>query len=167
MTGKSYLLDANIFIQAKRIYYRFKTFPSFWDLIVSEHSDDKLFSIDKVQSELLAINDDLADWLKNTLPKNFFRSSNDQEATDQYQILAPWVYSLTRLSEPAKIQFLDTDNADAFLVAYARAHDLILVTQELPAPNSQNIIKIPDVCDEFDVEWMNTFDWLEELDVQF
>ena len=38
---------------------------------------------------------------------------------------------------------------------------------EQPAPYSEKDIKIPDVCDQFNVAWVNTFDMLESLGIRF
>ena len=58
----TYLLDANIFIQAKNLYYSFDFCPAFWDWLDRANADQKVFSIDKVRNELIAGDDSLAQW---------------------------------------------------------------------------------------------------------
>jgi len=41
----TYLLDANVFIQAKNLYYGFDFCPAFWDWLVEWNTDGKVFSI--------------------------------------------------------------------------------------------------------------------------
>lgn len=60
MTG--YLLDANIFIQAKNLHYGFDFCPAFWDWLVVQNEASKVASIEKVGDELRAGNDALATW---------------------------------------------------------------------------------------------------------
>jgi hypothetical protein len=56
----AYLLDTNVFIEAKNRHYGFDFCPGFWDWIDQAHQDGTVFSIDKVASELGAVDDDLA-----------------------------------------------------------------------------------------------------------
>ncbi len=53
------------------------------------------------------------------------------------------------------------------MIAYARANGLTVVTHEEFAAEAQRRVPIPNVCLEFDVEYVNTFEMLEHLDVQF
>ncbi len=41
----SYLLDANVFIDAKRNYYGFDFCPAFWDWIDAKNSAGLVFSV--------------------------------------------------------------------------------------------------------------------------
>ena len=58
----AYLLDANVFIQAKNLHYGFDFCPAFWDWIDRENAATNVFSIEKVGDELRAGADDLATW---------------------------------------------------------------------------------------------------------
>ncbi len=58
----AYLLDANVFIQAKNLYYGFDFCPAFWDWIDQENRADRVFSIERVGDELAAGEDRLAEW---------------------------------------------------------------------------------------------------------
>lgn len=44
-----YLLDSNVFIQAKNLHYRFEFCQTFWDLIIELHRRQIVFSIEKVK----------------------------------------------------------------------------------------------------------------------
>jgi len=57
-----YLLDANVFIQAKNLHYGFDFCPAFWDWLIVNNSADRVFSIEKVGDEIEAGGDDLSDW---------------------------------------------------------------------------------------------------------
>ncbi len=57
-----YLLDANVFIQAKNLHYGFDFCPAFWDWMIEQNGAGKVASIEKVGDELQAIADDLSTW---------------------------------------------------------------------------------------------------------
>ena len=50
----SYLLDANVFIQAKNLHYGFDFCPAFWEWLVERNISQRVFSIDKVAKEIAA-----------------------------------------------------------------------------------------------------------------
>lgn len=60
----AYLLDANVFIQAKNLHYGFDFCPGFWDWIDTENQKGNIFSIEKIRDELLAGHDELTEWAK-------------------------------------------------------------------------------------------------------
>lgn len=60
----SYLLDSNVFIQAKNMHYGFDFCPAFWDWLLEENVNGKVYSIEKVGDELVAGDDELAEWAK-------------------------------------------------------------------------------------------------------
>ena len=58
----AYLLDANVFIQAKNLYYGLDFCPAFWDWLIAHNEAGQVFSIEKVGDEIMAGGDDLATW---------------------------------------------------------------------------------------------------------
>ena len=48
-----YLLDSNIFIQAKNLHYSFDFCPAFWEWLDAGNRQGKVFSIEKVRDELI------------------------------------------------------------------------------------------------------------------
>ena len=59
-----YLLDANVFIQAKNLHYGFDFCPAFWEWLVQQNHAGKVASIEKVADELHTGGDELAEWAK-------------------------------------------------------------------------------------------------------
>ena len=57
-----YLLDANVFIQAKNLHYGLDFCPAFWDWLIQGNAASQVFSIEKVGDEIQAVADKLADW---------------------------------------------------------------------------------------------------------
>src|SRR4051794_17056306 len=59
-----YLLDANVFIQAKNGPYGMDFAPGFWSWIEQAHANGRVFTVAKVVDELKDGGDELADWVK-------------------------------------------------------------------------------------------------------
>ena len=56
--GEKYVLDANVFIQAKRRFYDFDFCPGYWRVLIYYNREGRLSSIDRVQEELKRGGDD-------------------------------------------------------------------------------------------------------------
>ncbi len=163
---RRYLLDSDVFIAAKNAYYAFPICPGFWESLIHHHNSGSVFSIDKVQSELLAgrPEEDLVQWVQSELPAGFFLRTGGGDVTSAYSKIMLWAQRNTQYSAPAKAKF--ATEADGWLVAFAYTHGHIVVTNEQPRPDSKSRILLPDVCDEFKVPYLNTFEMLKELTVR-
>ena len=80
----TYLLDKNIFIDAKNRYYGFDICPAFWEWLTKLNKSEIVFSIEKVGDELKIIDDQLSTWAAKH-GSNFFLSpdSSIQPAMDR------------------------------------------------------------------------------------
>jgi len=143
-----YILDANIFIEAQNRYYAFNLCPGFWDSLLHHNNMGNLESIDRVRKELLECKDNLATWSKKAA--GLFSSTDSELVTTAYRDIIQWVQSQERFFDPAKSRF--ADDPDAWVIAYAKANNAIVVTQEASAPKSRKDVKIPDVCNHFNIE---------------
>ena len=76
-----------------------------------------------------------------------------------------WANANERYAPAAKAEFASV--ADAWLIAYAKAKNYILVTDEKIAESAQRRIPIPNVCKEFNVPYIGTFEMLRKLGVKF
>lgn len=81
----SYLMDANIFIEAKNSYYAFDLCPGFWDWL--RHCDD-VKSVSMVKTELLKGNDELTEWVKDRLNNDDFFIEEEVEIQNNYRAVA-------------------------------------------------------------------------------
>lgn len=162
-----YLLDSNIFIQAHRMYYPFDVVPSFWNKILELSKRGVICSIDKVRKELCDTSnpDELSAWCEDILGSAFFADS--ESCIDVYAELAVWTHSSTRFLQSAKDEFLATDLADPWLIAYAKKHDLAIVTHEISQPTRKNRIKIPEPCRHFGVRYLSPIEMLREIGESF
>jgi hypothetical protein len=73
----SYVLDANVFIEAARRYYAFDIAPAFWQALINFASSGRVISIDRVKAELDRGNDELTEWVDGQFHQ-WFNSTNDQ-----------------------------------------------------------------------------------------
>lgn len=156
-----YLLDANIFIQAKNLHYGFDFCPAFWEWLTEKNRRGEVGSIEKVGDELLAGQDDLADWA-NAQGKPFF-ASPDNSVLPALSSVSAWATS--QQYEPAAIAtFLQV--ADYWLVAHAVAHKSIVVTHEVPAASVKKI-KIPNACIGLGVTCVSPYEMLRRERARF
>ncbi len=163
MISTVYLLDANVFIEAAKRYYAFDLVPLFWAYLIDYADAGYIQSIDRVKKQLKRGNDDLAGWATGEFD-SAFASTDEEDVIDAYTDIITWAQRHGQFSDRAKADFARTENADAWLVAYAKVNGCVIVTQEQPAPESKKI-KIPDVSVQFNVAYVNTFEMLRELGV--
>ena len=150
----SYLVDSNVFIQAKNLHYGFDFCPAFWDWLVEQNDAGRVASIDKVADELQAGDDELAEWAA-ARGDGFFLPPNDA-VLPALGTVSNWVSG--HGYQPAAVAtFLQV--ADYWLVAHALAHDCIVVTHEVPADTSSKI-KIPNACIGLGLRCMNPYEML-------
>ncbi len=160
-----YLLDTNVFIEAKNSYYGFAVCPGFWSSILGHFKLGSLCSIDHVQQEILRGKDDLADWVTNEVPAEFFRDTGEEAVHNNYTKIMHWAQRNQQFFSLAKAEF--AASADGWLIAYAMAKKVIVVTHEQTSPNARNRIPIPNICKEFGVDYEDTFFMLERLKIRF
>lgn len=138
----AYLIDSNIFIDAKNRYYHPQVCPGFWDWLVQANKQGKVFSIREVKDELTGDSEDeLAQWAAE-LGDDFFLPVDEDDLVSLGEVAA-WVDQNQQYRDAAKSTFLAS--ADYYLVAQALAREYTVVTHELPS-NQQTKIKIPNAC---------------------
>ncbi len=165
---QKYLVDTNFFIQAHRATYPLDIAIGFWNKVKKLADSATIFSIDKVKNELYNKNDELENWCKGYLPESFFKAST--EIIQEYEQIIAWAASKAdHYLAKALSEFLDADEADAFIVAYALSDkdNITIVTQETSQPNRKNRIKIPEPCNVFDIKYINTIEMFRQLGETF
>jgi len=153
-------LDANVLIQAHRYYYRFNIAPGFWAALEANARADKLRSPQKVLDIEIAINKDpLADWSKKIGTVLFVPDGKDEQLAVG-QITA---HVLGKYPRAQADVFLA--KADPWVIAHALVNRGTVVTLETRVPDNSQTPKIPNVCDQFGIESINTFELLSRLGV--
>lgn len=161
----TYLLDANVFISAKRSHYRLETFPSFWKLLHGcGTKSDRILTLEAVRDEMQQQQDDLSAWVK-TCPIDLFASEKDASTAAAAVKVSAWTMNNPVYSAAARADFFSA--ADYWLVAHASAHGFRLVTHETPDPLCKRRVKIPDACTGVGVSWTSPWQMLEDIGVAF
>ena len=157
----AYLLDANVFIQAKNLDYQLDICPAFWDWLLAENDAGRVFSIEKVSDEIKAAHDELAQWAA-ARGKTFFLTP-DTAMLSALTFVSNWV-SGQEYEAAAVNTFLQS--ADYYLVAHALAHSHTVVTHELAA-ESIGTVKIPNLCIGLGIKYMTLFEMLRRERAHF
>lgn len=161
-----YVVDSNFFIEAHRATYPLDVFHSYWTKVAELAQRGKIISIDKVKAEIFDHQDELKKWCESNLPEDFFKDSSGLIA--EYKRVAWWAQSRkSQYKEIAISEFLDADNADAWLVTYALAdtRNRVVVTREISQPDAKRKIKIPDACQPFSVSFASPIEMFRGLGV--
>ena len=143
-----YVADSNFLITAHRTTYPLDIATGFWNKVQQLANAGTIISIDKVKGELFDKNDTLEAWCRANLPQGFFKSTVDVMV--EYGRVTTWAMSKSdHYLQNALNEFLNADEADAFVIAYCLADptNRIVVTQETSEPNRRNKVKIPDCCE--------------------
>lgn len=163
--SKRFVLDANAFIEPKDRYYGFDLCPGYWLGLLRQHDAGRVVSIDRIENELKAQDDEIKSWIVDTVPKSFFKKTQDQAVVDHFQAMVSWVYAEPQFTNAARTEFASV--ADGWLVAFAKVTNSVVVTHEEYAPDVKRKVPIPNVCIEFDVPYTNLFEMLNELGEKF
>ncbi len=150
----AYLLDANVFISAKNLHYGLDFCPAFWAWLIDQNRANRVFSIEKVGDEVLALGDELSEWA-NARGDAFFLKP-DASVFPALATVSAWANGPSYV--PAAVStFLQV--ADYYLVAHAHAGKHTVVTHEVPSASTRKI-KIPDACIGLGIKCMTPFEML-------
>ena len=159
MTG--YLLDANVFIQAKNLHYGFDFCPAFWDWLIQQNQAGRVASVEKVADELHRGGDELAEWARNRGDSFFLRP--DDTVAGAFNTVSDWANK--QGYEPGAVTtFLQV--ADYWLITHALAHNYTVVTHEIPADTVRKV-KIPNACIGLGLRCINPYDMLRRESARF
>ncbi len=156
-----FCIDANILIQAWQKYYSPEICPSYWEVLNDLGKKGIIFIPEVVFEEIQKGEDDLFEWLKNSdIP---FRKIDGSVANCLKEIYAS--------NESHK--YLVSSNqihskADPWVIAHAMNEKAVVVTKEQKDfIKKQTRIKIPHVCDNMKVEWMDDFQFIKKANINF
>jgi hypothetical protein len=158
---QKYCLDANVLIQAWQKYYSPRLCPDYWSLLNDFGEGGKIFLPQNVFEEITKTEDDLANWLKDS--KIPIKGIDGEVANCLRDIYA---------ADPLHKYLVDNTKqrslADPWVIAHALKEKACVVTKEekVTTPNTTRI-KIPNVCENMKVRWINDFEFVEELNIQF
>ncbi len=157
----AYLLDANVFMQAKNLHYGLDFCPAFWEWLILNNKEKRVISIEKVGDEINAGTDELAVWASQRGLELFLKP--DSAILPALTSVSTWVTNQNY--EPAAVNtFLQL--ADYYIVAYALAHSHTVVTHEIISTSVKKI-KIPNVCIGLNIKCMTPFEMLRHERARF
>lgn len=150
----TYLLDTNVFVNAKRSYYGFNLCPGFWAWLDGAHAGGTVASVAAVYDELIDFGDELSEWARAR--RSFFMPATSVELTSVAAVNR-WANDSTAYDAAAKTEFASV--ADSFLIAHALAGGHTVVTLEVIS-DSRKRIKIPNAATALGVKWCDPFHML-------
>jgi hypothetical protein len=157
----TYLLDANVFMQAKNLHYGFDFCPAFWDWLIQGNAVGRVFRIERVSDEINAGGDELSAWAAQRGSGFFLKP--DAAILPALALVSQWATG--QAYEPAAVNtFLQV--ADYYLVAHALAHRHTVVTHEIASPSTKKV-KIPNACIGVSVKCMTPFEMLRSERARF
>lgn len=157
-----YLLDSNTYIQAKNQYYGMDICPAYWDWLDQQFELGELGSIEFIGRELKDGNDELAEWAKDR-PEHFV-SYNDEATQQVFSDIATSVMNGS-YNPGNRDTFLS--KADPWIIAKAKSIGATVVTHEAIVSPAKKVVKVPNICKEFEVPCISTFQLLRELQAKF
>ena len=157
----AYILDADVFIQAKNLHYGFDFCPAFWDWLIRQNQAGEVFSIERVGDELLAGDDELAKWTRAR--GNAFFVSPDATIFPALEQVSTWITG-QNYDQSAISTFFQV--ADYYLVAQGYAGRHTVVTHEIPSV-SERKIKIPNVCIGLSIKCVTPYEMLRNQRARF
>lgn len=155
----AYLLDTNVFIEAKSVHYGMDFCPAFWKWLIRTGKAGTVASIVQVADE---IQDEVLNQWTVKLGAHFFREPDLMVLRAMEQVSA-WV-NTQNYTPAAKSTFLRT--ADYYLIAHALAGQHVVVTHE-QIEHSPARIKIPNVCIGLGVKYARTHEMLRRERARF
>lgn len=153
-----YWLDTSVFIAGRDGPYGFDLAPQFWTVVEGMSNGGLLACPRIVYDELLDVQDDLANWARIREAAGMFRDVDaavDQES-QRVVVYVEQHYPDNQFRE----RFLD--GADLWIIAHALANGGTVVTHEQRNPERSSRVKIPNVCDHFNVRCIDVYQMLRE-----
>lgn len=148
MNAPKYVIDTCSLTKMRHTYPE-DVFPSAWLKLTELADSGVLISAADVWEELNVFEDEISNWAKTRV--DFFQPLSPNIQARATEILS----SHPRLLDLKK----NKSSADPFLISTAIELDCIVVTEELIS-NSPIRQKIPNVCNDLDIDCINLLDML-------
>lgn len=154
-----YVYDTSSFRALQHFYP--KIFKTIWQNLDEMVSSGKLTSTKEVFAELnnQNVSQEILDWAK--LNKSIFQTPQPNELSFVAQIFQV-IHFRALISKQANLR--GTPVADPFVIACAKIHNAVVVTEEQFKPNAA---KIPNVCQHFGIKCINLAQFMEEQNWTF
>lgn len=162
-----FCLDSDVYITASNFYYNNDFAQGFWQALELKAIEKVICSPINVYNEIQKGKDWLANWMK--LIKQDLIVTPDAQTGVEMGRISNFVFE--KYVPHQSSLFLNA--ADPWVIAYALAHNLVVVTLEkrinnLPLNSRGQLeckVKIPNICDEFGMECIDTFELLRRVNI--
>lgn len=158
--SKRYCLDSNFFIVAWNTYYSPNFCSDYWDIINSLGKEGRIFIPYEVNKEIIKTDDALSNWLKKS---NIEVLQPDEEVQRYLKEIFEFNPIHRKLVDNTKNRSL----ADPWVIAHAMKEKAVVVTKESKVTTSTDKIRIPNVCDNMGIEWIDDFQFIAETNINF
>ncbi len=160
----TYCLDSNVYIQSHRLEYAHDIVPGFWNWLDHLVEEQCIISPSFVYKELTdnKADDCLSHWIKERKSSGLFLDP-DSEIQMKFSEIADYVSK----SYEAKNSEIFLRKADAWVISYAAVQSHTVVTQEAPVGSGAKTVKIPNICQVFGVNYIDTYTFLRNTGAQF
>lgn len=148
-------------MEASKGPYGFDIAPGFWHLLDQQIQMGIIASSSRVFDEITP-GDDLFDWARNRRNSGLFVEPA-RVVQGVYGHIADHVQANYPSNQAAK--FLR--GADAWVIAHASITGGKVVTLEKRVPSNSTKPKIPNICDRFSIQTIDTYGMLRELGAAF
>lgn len=160
---RRFALDSNILIHCHRQIYPFEIAPAFWRQLLE--NGQRIVFLNKVKDEILRNQDELSKWLKENEEHFVTKEAGELSVISCYSEIITSVKNNAQYKETAKDEFASI--ADSWLCAYGMAYGDVLVTNEKFEPAIRKRVKIPNICREFNINYIGLLEFMRELDIRF
>ncbi len=145
-----YVIDTNALRTFFRFYYRQVT-PELYDNLDKMIKNNELISVKEVYNEMERQHQKDSDILKELKNiKHIFLEPTNEEEINIVQDIYKNINFRNNIKEKNILNGRPV--ADAFLVAKAKIENAVLITSEKFSPNAA---KIPNMCEKYDVKYIN------------
>jgi len=140
-------------------------YPGFWEWIDQQNRSGQVMSIEKVFEEISEKDDDLTKWSKARADRLFLPIDNSTRSKSKD--VSRWVLDMRKEGFSRRSVEKFTTKADYLIVAYAKVHGCIVVSEEVKVGPESKKVKIPNVWEHFNLECIDTFEMLRREKVRF
>ena len=150
-----FCFDASAFINPHRRYYPVDIFPSFWSELEARITSGQLVTSELVREEIDQKDDELRKWIRG---QDQLIVPMDDAQQEQIATIVP---RFSKWFDPRSTK----NNADAFVVALAKANGLTVVSDEkFGGPTN---LRIPFVCAQLGVQRVSIYDYIRQTKLRF
>ncbi len=157
-----YLLDANVRIVASN-YYPLDLLPNYWDWLAPQAKSGAVKVPLEIYQEIADRKSDLlSHWIRQVSVKKDLLLEEEVDPNSLKRVLKAYARDLTDVE-------LEKMGADPFLIAYGlNDPNRAIVTKELPKPSRIRANKkIPDICNDLGIIWMDDIKLYRTLKIKF